>query len=518
MCEGDHATSKCDTWRDQNYEKLELLALATTNLEQMLCQYCLEPGHSHFRCFNTEDLGCPCGSGINMYVCCKTPECKSRSNWPKTSNNLTSVKSNAATVKIAVNGAKAKIGTTLNPIMMVPIDKSPLQVKTLFDNGSQSSFIRESCAKNLKLKGTPVSYILVCTDGSEKKMTGNRYEITLVDRDKHRHYIEVIGLENLSNSYSGVRLIKPIKLPLNSKKMFLNNSDVQRSSGLVDLLIGTDRAVLHPVRHSSTGDLVILKSIFGSGWTLMGHHPDYVVMTNPEQKFKVNANVIKNVQNISSIVTETKHHEEKDVGADKSVMDTNVQTLLSDNAILKTKVAELQKTVDQLVMEKPHGHTSLVSDHRIIFHDNYDDINLGKKELLDLVKSKFKAPKKTPPVDKSGGAKDDEDENKSSPVDQSGEAHNEEDDDENKTSPVDQSREAVSEEGNDNSERDYKEEIKSEDEEIPDEESPDEDSNEEEEDSEDEESIDENQSKEYLQKVKILKRFLRSKKSTKGKF
>ena len=278
-------------------------------------------------------------------------------------------------------------------------------------------------------------------------------------------------------------------------------------------------------------DLVILKSKFGTGWTLMGHHPDYIVMTNPEQKFKVNANVVKNVQNISSIVTEAKHHEEKDFGADKSVMDTNVQTLLSDNALLKTKLAELQKTVDQLVMEKPHGHTSLVSDHRIIFHDNYDDIILGKKELLDLVKSRFNFPKKSPLVDKSeGAAEHDDDDDKSSAVDQSGEASNE-DNEIKKSSAVDQSGEAVSEEeGNDNSEREYKEEnlsdddskgdeeIKSKDEEIPDEESPDEDANEEEDDSEDEEPIDENKSEEYLQKVKILKKFLRSKKSSKGKF
>ena len=70
-----------------------------------------------------------------------------------------------------------------------------------------------------------------------------------------------------------------------------------------------------------------------------------------------------------------------------------------------------------------------------------------------------------------------------------------------------------SKEGNDNSERDYKEEIKSEDEEILDEESPDEDVNEEKDDSEEEEMEEEKKmTPEYHEKVKILKDFLRSKK------
>ena len=305
VCQGDHSTGKCDTWRDLSHEKLELLALATTNLEKRLCDYCLEPGHPPWRCFSTEELGCACGSGVSMYVCCKTAECKSRANWPKTNltkTNLTSAKSNA----VQINGSK--LGATLNPILMVKVDKSPYQVRTMFDNCSQSSFIRDSCARKLKLKGTPVSYVLVCTDGSETKMMGNRYEIVLLDRAKNRHCIEVIGIETISNSYSGARLVKPIHLPPGSVKRFLSNSDVQRSPGLVDILIGTDLAALHPARYSSIGNLVILRSPFGSGWTLMGHHRDYVLVTSPlpKQKVSVNVSQVKSVRNIACNVVGTK--------------------------------------------------------------------------------------------------------------------------------------------------------------------------------------------------------------------
>ena len=172
MCEADHSTNKCQQWRDVNNSKLELLSTATA-LPDKLCLRCLNTGHTYHDCKVKEVLECPCGSGLSQYLCCKTDDCKNRKNWTKTTkNNLASTVSNTS----AINGAN--IGATLNPIMMVMVYEANAKLRVMFDNCSQSTFIREDLAKKLKLHGSPISFILVCTDGSEAKKVGMKYTVT----------------------------------------------------------------------------------------------------------------------------------------------------------------------------------------------------------------------------------------------------------------------------------------------------------------------------------------------------
>ena len=300
-CEGDHQTSRCDTWRDEETDKRELLLLATHTLPEKLCEYCLEPYHSRWKCYSEdENLGCPCGSGVNLYICCKTEECRTRANWLKTRGNTTSVKSSAA----AVNGAK--IGSTLNPIVMVRVANSESQLRVMWDNCSQSTFIRNSVAKKLKLKGEPISFILVCTDGTEKKTTGMKYQVVLIDKERNRHEIEAIGLETISNVYSGARLLKPLVVYDEGRHKTLNNCDLQRTSGTLDILAGTDIASLHPHSHYSIDNLVIMKTIFGSGWTVMGHNSALIKISNPKMKFHVNVCQVKNIRSTASNIVGVK--------------------------------------------------------------------------------------------------------------------------------------------------------------------------------------------------------------------
>ena len=79
VCDKDHLTSKCDTWRSKSTSKTELFAQAF-NLSKKICTWCLEPGHMSFKCTCEEEVGCPCGSNFNMFICTKTPDCKSRKN------------------------------------------------------------------------------------------------------------------------------------------------------------------------------------------------------------------------------------------------------------------------------------------------------------------------------------------------------------------------------------------------------------------------------------------------------
>jgi len=45
-----------------------------------------------------------------------------------------------------------------------------------------------------------------------------------------------------------------------------------RPSGEIELLVGSEVASLHPVAHETRGDMVVLKSQFGSGWAIYGSH------------------------------------------------------------------------------------------------------------------------------------------------------------------------------------------------------------------------------------------------------
>ena len=74
-----------------------------------------------------------------------------------------------------VNGVN--LGKALLPIQMVEVNIRREKVRVLFDNGSQSSFILSTTAQKLGLRGIPISYTLVCTDGSSKQM--NRQEPSL---------------------------------------------------------------------------------------------------------------------------------------------------------------------------------------------------------------------------------------------------------------------------------------------------------------------------------------------------
>ena len=40
------------------------------------------------------------------------------------------------------------------------------------------------------------------------------------------------------------------------------------------MLVGSEVASFHPVAHKTRGDLVVMKSQFGSGWTIYGSHKE----------------------------------------------------------------------------------------------------------------------------------------------------------------------------------------------------------------------------------------------------
>ena len=87
VCEKDHNTSKCDTWRNKATSKFEVFAQAC-HLTKRICLLCLEPGYPTFKCSSDDALRCPCKANLSVYICCKTPDCKSRKNWTDATTSI----------------------------------------------------------------------------------------------------------------------------------------------------------------------------------------------------------------------------------------------------------------------------------------------------------------------------------------------------------------------------------------------------------------------------------------------
>ena len=277
LCGEHHALHTCDKWMDTNTDKRFLLSFAFSN---RICTRCLRHGHNYTRCKIRETDLCPCNSGFNIHICCTHDDCRYRNNWDDETNTGNNTTSRIRSNNIVVN--KTKIGQAILPIQHVKVNGFPdKKVVTLWDNCSQNSFIKEKTAEKLKLKGEKISFILITTDGKRSKMSGTLYELEIVDTTGEISKIQVIGLKELSTRYSGFTIVN-IKKSIKKIRAYrgFNENKVSRNNSDIDLLIGSDLASLHPRIVTNIGELVILKSKFGSGWCVMGHNAEHVKFTS----------------------------------------------------------------------------------------------------------------------------------------------------------------------------------------------------------------------------------------------
>ena len=299
LCQKDHDTSKCPQWQDTNSSKYELHYLASS---KNICSYCLKPGHQAKDCRSpNDDLACPCGSDINYLICPKTQACQTRSNWNKTSGNTVSMNTSST----IVNGAR--VGATLNPIVNVRMSGSNTHLPTMFDNCSQTTFILNSVARENKLKGRNISFVLVCTDGSKSQKIGKLFQVSLCDIDGNIHQIQAIGLDQISSKFSGAKVTNVKSDLLGHRDCYtLQDRKLNRKGGDIKLLVGTDVASIHPVKVVNLGELIIMKTIFGTGWTMMGHSKSHVKLTDPQADVKVHNTAVERVEEIGANVVTTK--------------------------------------------------------------------------------------------------------------------------------------------------------------------------------------------------------------------
>ena len=179
--------------------------------------------------------------------------------------------------------------TTTLPIQNIPLANVNTTVRCMFDNCSQTTFIQNRTAQKLNIKGTPISFVLICTDGSEKPSNGYLYKLNLKDKNGYTHQIEAIGLHKLSTEYPAAKVfgVKKALNHLTHISSSLTDEKLSRDGGELDILMGTDLANLHPKTVANINHLVILQSLFGTGWTIMGHNEDHVQFIGEEKGCRV---------------------------------------------------------------------------------------------------------------------------------------------------------------------------------------------------------------------------------------
>ena len=89
--------------------------------------------------------------------------------------------------------------------------------------------------------------------------------------------IEAVGLNTISSEYPGIR-VTDIRSAVDglSSCNSVSDSKLERTGGPLDLLIGSDLSNLHPKGVTDIGKLTLMRSNFGTGWTVMGHNKNLV--------------------------------------------------------------------------------------------------------------------------------------------------------------------------------------------------------------------------------------------------
>ena len=236
-----------------------------------------------------------------------------------------------------------------------------------------------------------VNYILICTDGSRTQKNGFIYNMQIKDIYGNFHHIEAIGIDKISSSYSSVKVVNVKKvLSSNMKCKFLTDDKLSRDGGDIHLLVGTDVASLHPEKITNIKDLVIMSTIFGNGYTMMGHNEEHVKVTNKGTDLKVHSVTVEDIS--------------KGDSSKISALENKINSLLAINNNLQSQMAVLQNTVEHLTKSAPplqsHTHNSPTTAMRksdckdtklpSTFRNNYNDVFIeDRKKLLELVRFRF---------------------------------------------------------------------------------------------------------------------------------
>ena len=138
----------------------------------------------------------------------------------------------------------------------------------MIDPGADTNFIRNDFARRLNLAGEPCQFRLKVVDQEARSLSTARYYFEVEAKDGSRHVVVALGLDTIT--------ILPPDPDLSDIKSLVCDYPpevLSRPQGDVDLLLGLGNSALHGVTVEQWGNLRLLKSPLGCGWSLRGTHP-----------------------------------------------------------------------------------------------------------------------------------------------------------------------------------------------------------------------------------------------------
>ena len=185
---------------------------------------------------------------------------------------LTNVNIQSTTHDATVQDIRHTSGATnLNRNVLLLIERIKIEttyVLTFWDSGSTISLVCTEFIQRTNLVGVPVSYDLVTVGGVVTTHHSTLYEVTIVDRKKKKHVIQLYEIEDICGEMGSIN-INGVAHLFPSTKI----NDIVRSAGKIEMLIGMECASLHPKPIFEKEGLVLYKSLFGTGRILGGTHP-----------------------------------------------------------------------------------------------------------------------------------------------------------------------------------------------------------------------------------------------------
>ena len=145
------------------------------------------------------------------------------------------------------NNAKSNVAFVTDKEALLPVLTAKLigqngsrQGNVLLDSGSQISIIRQSVADDLNLTGRNISVSITKVGGEEEQIQTRLFKVPVKPMTSNQKYvISAIGLPCISDAVAEVSVTEE------AKQLKIDQKELHRSSGPIDLLIGMDHMSMH---------------------------------------------------------------------------------------------------------------------------------------------------------------------------------------------------------------------------------------------------------------------------------
>ncbi|CAC5362063.1 unnamed protein product [Mytilus coruscus] len=162
-----------------------------------------------------------------------------------------------------INDDKNKNGVLL---MISSVQCKDMSLTTLWDPGANMSLITHKTAKRLGLSGQDITLSVTKVGNVTEHVQSKEYVIPLTDLRGKIWTIKAYGMEEVTAEVARVDMSRVDQLFKG-----INKNDIQRPTGQVDILIGTDCCILMPNKEEQIGNLQLMRNQFG--YCIRGSHP-----------------------------------------------------------------------------------------------------------------------------------------------------------------------------------------------------------------------------------------------------